>query len=130
MKVISHQDQPKEEWRAGVVTRMCISALVGAKEICIFEQWCAPGTGAPIHSHRTEEVLTVLSGTMEVRLGEEREILTADESVVVPAGLEHGFRNAGSGELHVQAILAAPFFEATLSHSGDATIRWRSPDPQ
>ena len=130
MKVINHEDQPREEWRVGVVTRMCISALVGSNEICIFEQWCAPGTGAPIHSHSVEEVLTVLSGTMELLLGDERAILTANKSVVVPAGLEHGFLNAGGGELHVQAILAAPFFEAIPSPQGQATVRWRATAPQ
>jgi mannose-6-phosphate isomerase-like protein (cupin superfamily) len=130
VKIINHEDQLKEEWRVGVVTQMRISALVGSNEVCIFEQWCAPGTGAPIHSHSVEEVLTVLSGAMEVRLGDERAILMANESVIVPAGLEHGFLNVGSGELHVQAILAAPFFEAILSPLGEATVRWRSTVPQ
>ena len=47
MKIIKHAEQPREEWRTGVTTRMCVSAVLGSKELCIFEQWCAPGTGAP-----------------------------------------------------------------------------------
>lgn len=125
MKTISHGTQPKEEWRNGVATRMRVSALLGSKEICIFEQWCAPGTGAPIHSHSVEEVLSVLNGKMEISLGDERATLTKDDSVVVPAGIEHGFRNVGNEELHLQAVLAAPFFEAIPSNHGEAIVRWR-----
>ncbi len=127
MKAIIHSTQPKEEWRAGVVTRMRVSSLTGAKEICIFEQWCEAGTGAPPHFHNVEEVLSVLAGKMEVHLGEDRAILMKDESVIVPAGLVHGFRNAGEEELHVEAILAAPYFEAVQSPQGGVTVRWKSP---
>jgi quercetin dioxygenase-like cupin family protein len=125
VKTISHGTQPKEEWRNGVVTRMRVSALLGSKEICIFEQWCAPGTGAPIHSHSVEEVLSVLNGKMEISLGDERATLTKDDTVIVPAGIEHGFRNVGNEELHLQAVLAAPFFEAIPSKQGEAIVRWR-----
>ena len=126
MKTINHEAQPREEWRTGVVTRMLVSAMTGSHDLCIFEQWCAPGTGAPTHSHRVEEVLSVLSGKMEVWLGDMHETLVQSESIIVPAGTEHGFRNAGKGELHVQAILAAPYFEAIRSPSGEVNVKWNS----
>lgn len=126
MKALIHGMQAKEEWRAGVVTRMRVSSLTGAKAICIFEQWCEPGTGAPPHFHNMEEVLSVLSGKMEVHLGDERAILMRDESMIIPAGLVHGFRNIGGEELHVEAILAAPYFEAMLSPQGEVSVRWKS----
>ena len=129
MKSINHQTQPKEEWRAGVFTRMRISELTGSKELCIFEQWCAPGTGAPVHTHKVEEVLAVIGGKVEVRLGSKIIVLTGSESVIVPAGLEHGFRNVGSSELHMQAILAAGYFEANPRPHGEAIVRWRSTSP-
>ena len=116
---------PKEEWRPGVLTRMCISALNGAKALCVFEQWCRPGSGAPLHRHEVEEILLVLNGTMEIQVNGTLLVLQADESVIVPAGIVHGFQNAGNGELHVQAILAAAYFEAWSSPGGIQTIRWR-----
>jgi len=51
-----------EEWRPGVKTRMLASARTGATALCIFEQWVAPGAGAPTHSHPVEEVLIVREG--------------------------------------------------------------------
>ena len=62
MKPIDPEDSVLENWRPGVQTRMLISAQNGADQLCIFEQWVTPDTGAPAHSHPVEEVLTVLAG--------------------------------------------------------------------
>lgn len=129
MNPIIHGTQTKEEWRAGVVTRMRISELTGSKELCVFEQWCAPGTGAPGHTHRVEEVLSVISGKVEVWLGDKIANLTQNVSIVVPAGMEHGFRDVGKSELHMLAVLAAGYFEANPSPQGDAIVRWHSTSP-
>ena len=58
MKTIDIRDRSAEHWRPGVETRMVVSAASGAAQLCIFEQWVAPGAGAPTHSHPVEEVLT------------------------------------------------------------------------
>src|SRR5260370_23205893 len=59
MIVVDPKDMPREHWRPGVETRMLVSTSIGATQLCIFEQWIAPGTGAPTHFHPVEEVLTV-----------------------------------------------------------------------
>ena len=129
MSPIAHGSQAKEEWRAGVVTQMRVSELTGSRELCIFEQWCAPGMGAPTHTHRVEEVLSVISGKVEIQLGDQIATLTRNESIVVQAGLVHGFRNIGQDELHLQAILASGYFEAYPSPEGERTVRWRPVSP-
>ena len=115
---------PLEEWRAGVKTRMVISARNGAAALCIFEQWVAPGTGAPTHCHPVEEVLTVRAGEAEIWLDGERMIVTAGQSVIVPARRMHGFRNSGTGTLHVHAVLASAIFEAMPEGATEMTRRW------
>src|SRR5919112_1527428 len=92
MRVVDHKGQEQEQWRPGVLTRMRISALTGAAQLCVFEQWCDPGCGAPAHLHTGEEGTTVI----------------ARQSVIVPTGQRHGFRNTGEMVLHLEAILAAP----------------------
>ena len=113
MKVIDTNTAPPEVWRPGVETRMVISALNGATQLCIFEQWVAPGHGAPTHSHPVEEVLTVRDGEAEMWLDDERVIVTAGQSLIVPASRKHGFRNSGNITLHLHAVLASPIFEAS-----------------
>lgn len=124
MRIVDHGRQPNEEWRAGVLTRMRVSAINGAAQLCLFEQWCAPGRGAPTHLHAVEEVLTVLDGTAEFWIEDERTALSAGQSVIVPAGRRHGFRNTGETTLHVQATLAAPMFEASFDDKSEVSRRW------
>ena len=124
MMVVDVRDMPPEQWRPGVETSMRVSAANGATQLCIFEQWIAPGNGAPTHTHPVEEVLTVREGEAEMWIGEERAIVTAGQSLIVPAGRLHGFRNSGTSVLHIHAVLASPVFEATMEGAAEVTRRW------
>ena len=124
MRIIDHESEAREEWRDGVTTRMLASALTGTTQLCVFEQWCAPGKGAPTHLHAVEEVLTVLEGQAEFWIADQEQTLTAGQSMIVPAGVKHGFRNTGAGTLHVLATLAAPIFEAAFEDAREVSRRW------
>jgi mannose-6-phosphate isomerase-like protein (cupin superfamily) len=127
MMMVVGRDMPPEQWRPGVETRMVVSARNGAAHLCIFEQWVAIGAGAPTHAHPVEEVLTVRAGEAEMWIGDERAIVAAGQSLIVPAGRMHGFRNSGTTTLHIHAVLASPVFEATMAGATEVTRRW-APD--
>lgn len=124
MIIVDQKDHARDEWRPGVVTRMRVSAGTGTMQLCIFEQWCDPGCGAPTHLHAVEEILTVLEGQAEVWLDDERSPMTVGQSLIVPAGRKHGFSNTGATMLHVQATLAAPIFEAAFDDAREVSRRW------
>jgi len=124
MKVADIRDAAPEQWRPGVETRLLVAAKTGARQLCIFEQWIAPGAGAPTHSHDVEEVLTVRDGVAEMWLDDERLQLLAGQCLIVPAGCRHGFRNSGAAVLHVHAVLASPIFEAMMEGATEPTRRW------
>ena len=126
MTPIDPTREPLDQWRPGVMTRMLISARNGARSLCLFEQFVDPGNGAPTHRHSVEEVLTVLAGSAEVWLDDDRAIVAAGQSVIVPAGVRHGFTNPGATTLHVQALLAAPFFEAIFDDQAETRRRWEA----
>jgi mannose-6-phosphate isomerase-like protein (cupin superfamily) len=90
----------------------------------MFEQWVAPGNGAPTHSHPVEEVLTVREGEAEMWLDQERLIVTAGQSLIVPARRQHGFRNSGKVTLHLHAVLASPVFESMPEGATEPVRRW------
>lgn len=99
------------EWRQGVVTRLHVAASTGATQLCIFEQRCEPGTGAPAHVHPgVEEAVTVLEGACEFWIGAESHLLEAVETILVPPGARHGFTNVGASTLRTLAVfpVAAP----------------------
>jgi len=122
MQVIAHHNNGREVWRPGVETRMLVSAGNGTAQLCIFEQWVAPGAGAPTHSHPVEEILTVLQGEAEMWIDEARMAVSAGQSLIVPAGREHGFSNSGATTLHLHAVLASPVF--VMENATGTTRRW------
>ena len=124
MMVIDVRDVTPEQWRLGVETRMLVSAGNGATQLCVFEQWIAPGAGAPTHSHPVEEVLTVREGEAEMWMGEARQIVYSGQSLIVPAGRMHGFRNSGNVTLHIHAVLGSPVFEARVEGESETVRRW------
>ena len=129
MRVVDIRAASSEHWRPGVETRMLVSASNGASQLCIFEQWVAPGVGAPTHSHPVEEVLTVREGEAEMWIDEERVIVQAGQSLIVPAGRKHGFRNSGHATLRLHAVLASPIFEATPEGATETVRRWENRSP-
>ena len=124
MQILDHEQQPVEVWHKGVRTRMRTSALNGAAQLCQFEQWCDAGKGAPTHLHAVEEILTVLKGEAEIWIEGELRLSMTGQSVIIPAGRKHGFRNVGSETLHVLATLAAPIFEASFDNQNELSRRW------
>lgn len=124
MKVLAHEGQELEVWRQGVNTLPRVSSLTNAHQLCIFEQFCDPGLGAPMHIHAVEEVLEVMEGKAEIYVGDESHVVTPNQSVVIPAGMRHGFKNIGEGTLKVRATLAAAIFEASYDIKGEISRRY------
>lgn len=127
--LIDQTVEPKDAWRPGVLTRMVASAANGARQLCVFEQWCDPGLGAPTHLHAVEEILTVLEGDARIIVGEVAHVARAGHSVVIPAGIKHSFSNTGTSVLHVRAILASPVFEAAYDDARETPRRWLPDTP-
>ena len=86
MHIVDLEKQQTEEWRPGVKTRMRTSAANGAAQLCLFEQWCDPGNGAPTHLHSVEEVLHVIKGEADVWIGDTHGTLISGQLMIVPAG--------------------------------------------
>jgi mannose-6-phosphate isomerase-like protein (cupin superfamily) len=68
-----------------------------------------PGRGAPLHAHTTEEVFIPLTGSWSVYWGEpgdqEQYILEPWDAVSVPAPVMRGFRNVGTEDAFLLALL-------------------------
>ena len=66
----------------------------------------------------------VIDGEAELWLGDERENVKTGQSVLIPAGHWHGFRNVLSTTLHVRATLAAAIFEASYDDRAELSRRF------
>ena len=66
------------------------------------EAWVDPGGGVTPHRHpRMEERFDVLAGEVTFTLGRRKVVKRAGESVVVPPGTRHAYRNTGAVEAHM-----------------------------
>jgi len=124
MEIVDLNKQPREEWRPGVMTQMHTSATVGSAQLCIFEQWCDPGHGAPTHLHAVEEVLHVIDGQADVWIEDTHATLTSGQLAIVPAGRKHGFKNTGTGILQIKSTVASPVFEGAYDDKRESSRRW------
>jgi quercetin dioxygenase-like cupin family protein len=108
MQHASPRNRPLVEWRLGVRTRLHAASSTGSERLCVMEQLCAPGAGAPPHRHEgVEEAVAVLEGRARFFVADEEAELTAGESVLVPAGARHGFTNVGEDVLRILAVFSA-----------------------
>jgi quercetin dioxygenase-like cupin family protein len=95
MPVIKNAAAPEIKWRNGYrvfslsgneqgVTCSCSRAVI------------EPGAGAPLHVHAdADEVLIVVEGTLEFRIGTTRSVVGPDHTISIPAGTPHGFVAVG-----------------------------------
>lgn len=71
----------------------------------------APQNGAALHSHGSEETFVALTGRWEIFWGDDgaggRTVLEPFDGIVVPGGVLRGFRNVGTEEATLMAILGA-----------------------
>ena len=98
-------------------------------EVLHVETWVDPGGGVTPHIHPAmEERFEVLSGSASFLSGKKWFTAGPGETVVVPAGTRHAYRNKSDGEVHMVCHARPPstlqeFLEDTvrLSRSGGLT---------
>jgi quercetin dioxygenase-like cupin family protein len=77
-----------------------------------------PGHYLATHTDSAEEIVLLLSGTVEASLGDEGGTLTAGEAVLIPAMIPHGIRNVGTEKARCVGFFAS----ATLVSTFDQTM--------
>ena len=73
-----------------------------------------PGAELPMHTDSAEELLIVLQGTAEARVGDETGRLDTHEVALVPAMAPHGLRNVGDDLLRVLGTFSSSTVVATF----------------
>ena len=77
------------------------------------------GAGPPLHYHEDDELIVILEGTLEVRIGEEVSVVGPDHTVVVPSKVPHSFTVVGPGVAKMMTFFPVPNpFERTTYLEG------------
>ena len=112
MHIVNRVLQHLEQWREGAATISLVSAAGGSTQLGIFEQVSLPCHCAPARKYAVEEAVEVKESCAEILVGAGSDIVGASQSVPIPAGVSHSFRNSGDATLRLRATLASPAFEA------------------
>jgi quercetin dioxygenase-like cupin family protein len=81
----------------------------GGGEVLHVESWVDPGGGVTPHVHPAmEERFEVLAGHPTFLAGRRRRTAAPGETVVVPAGLRHAYRNRGDETVHMVCHVRPP----------------------
>lgn len=65
-----------------------------AGRFCVIDMHIPPGGGPPLHRHDFEETFIVLEGEMEATFRGQKTVVSAGETLHIPANAPHQFHNA------------------------------------
>ena len=92
-----------------------------------------PGADLPMHTDSAEELLVIVQGTAEARVGDEIGRLETHQVALVPPMAPHGLRNIGDDVLRVLGTFSASTvvstFERPLQEGGPEVVVIGSPVP-
>jgi quercetin dioxygenase-like cupin family protein len=92
-----------------------------------------PGNALATHTDSAEEVLLVLAGEGEARVGDETAPVRAGDVAVVPALAPHGLRNTGDETMRVIGFFSSSTvmstFERGIGPNGEQIVSWGAGRP-
>jgi quercetin dioxygenase-like cupin family protein len=94
MPIVDHNQAPEVPWRPGYRKWDVAGHQEGVTSTFSINT-AQPGAGAPLHTHSMDELIVIMEGTLEVRIDGETHHVGADHTLVIPPGVEHGFRVVG-----------------------------------
>ncbi len=107
MPIIRHTSQPATAGDySKIISRKIVTRESGAVSCEVWKQTIPPGGYIVPHFHAYEEVITILNGKVEVRLGEESALVEGDTTLLIPPGLIHSLTNRGSEPVRLMAYLS------------------------
>jgi len=112
---IKHQPRSKRYYFDVGIGSVCLSGADTGGAYCLLDIGLAPGMTVPRHMHtREDEAYYVLSGELEVVVGDVVFILRAGDTLMAPRDIPHQLRNSGDVENHYLIMFSPSGFEGFL----------------
>ena len=98
MPIVNNDEIPEIPWRNNYRKWNIVSDGDGTTSTSLSLSKVGTGAGAPLHKHADDEIIVILEGQLEVKIGNETTLVDANHTLVVPPNIPHAFRNLGPGE--------------------------------
>ena len=113
------------EWFGGIPGERLAIALRGAEtggQLAMMQAVWYPGSASPLHYHREGETFFILEGTVVFCLGGDvREVIRGD-TVFIPAGVNHSWKNRSTDPVRVLTFFAPGGIETFFTRVGDKSM--------
>lgn len=116
MPIVDHNNLPETPWRPNYRKWDITRPGDGTTSSSFSLSDVGVGAGAPLHTHTADELITVISGTVEARLGDEVVEVGPDHTIVIPPNVPHGFTCIGPSNARLLAYfpISDPFEHTTF----------------
>jgi quercetin dioxygenase-like cupin family protein len=112
---VKYQPKPRRYYFDVALGSILLSGEDTGGAYCLLEMRVAPGKGVPRHTHtREDEALFVLSGELEVSVGDETFTLRAGQTLIAPRNIPHQLSNSGNVPNHYLIMFSPAGFEEFL----------------
>ena len=109
---VKHQPRSKRFYFDVGLGSACLSGTDTGGAYCLLEVSLAPGMGVPRHTHsREDEAYFVLTGELEVTVGEKTFVLGPGDTLLAPRDIPHELRNSGNTTNHYLLVFSPSGFE-------------------
>ena len=121
--VIEHllfSELPKISRGRGIVNHLIVSKKIGACNIHSGITFLPPKTSVPVHSHNTEEQVTILKGTLKIILNGDQEVVCKSyDSTFISSNVQHELINESEEEVHAIIIYGSADVTRTFTETGE-----------
>lgn len=113
---LKHQPKGDRVYFDVGIGSVCLAGADTGGAYCLLEVGLAPGMGVPRHTHTLEdESYFVLTGELEVIVGDKTFVLKAGDTLMAPRGIPHQLQNSGAVENHYLLVFSPSGFEGFLN---------------
>ena len=117
--VLRYREIPVIGGAGGITTTPLVSESVGATNITTGVTVFPPAAELRVHSHNTDEQVTVIEGEATVEIEGREEALRPYDTTFVPAGLFHRFLNRSDRPARILWIYTGIDVTRTLAETGE-----------
>ena len=108
MPIVDHSSLSETPWRPNYRKWDITMPGDGTTSSSLATSAVGVGAGAPLHTHEADELIVILKGTLDVRLGDEVRRVGPDHTLVIPPNAPHGFTSVGPGDASILTFFPIP----------------------
>ena len=120
-RLLRFNEIPQIDRGRGIYSTPLMVEATGAKVFSSGVTTFPPGESIAVHTHNTDEQVTLLEGEGLVEIEKRQEEVNPYDTTFIPAGVPHRFINRGKSEMRILWIYGSISVTRTYMETGEET---------